>query len=371
MRIGRGYTSESDDRQPAITSSVCHPGLRAAFRELVGRYINFVYSTARRLLDGNSQLAEDVTQTVFINLARQARSISSAVALGGWLHQHTFHVATKVLRTEQRREARERKALEMTMLQDDANDSWEKIAPSLDEAINQLGRDDRLAILLRFFEKRDFQSVGRALGSSEDAARMRVQRALGKLQGLLSHQGSSLSAAGLAAALAANAVSAAPIGLAAATASLAMASATTSAGILLTLMKVTSTLPLKLSLATLLLVGMASSLVIQHRSRVRQQSEIQSLLGQVGALTDVNGSLSNSLERASRTRVPKLPAPPVAAAAPGAPLANELSSSLYSLITNKNTKLTPGQLTRSTSRPIDAAPGSSWPHSGPRETRRY
>ncbi len=51
----------------------------------------------------------------------------------------------------------------------------------LDEAIDQLGSEDRTAILLRFYEQRDFRSVGAALGGSEDAARMRVSRALGSV----------------------------------------------------------------------------------------------------------------------------------------------------------------------------------------------
>src|SRR5262249_54120564 len=134
----------------------------AAFQELVMRYINLVYSTALRLVAGNTQLAEDVTQMVFISLARKAASLPKAVRLGGWLHQHTFHLATKAVRAERRRQVREREATEMNMLQDTSGASWQKLAPVLDEAITKLGRDDRTAILLRFFEQRDFRSVGQA-----------------------------------------------------------------------------------------------------------------------------------------------------------------------------------------------------------------
>src|SRR5215813_15528471 len=141
-------------------------GSEAAFRELVGRYINFVYSTALRLVDGDTQLAEDVTQTVFINLARKGSSLSSEVQLGGWLHQHTFHVATKAVRGERRRQSREREAVAMNSLHDDSEAHWQQAAPVLDEAITQLGTADRKAILLRFFEQRDFRAIGQALGSN-------------------------------------------------------------------------------------------------------------------------------------------------------------------------------------------------------------
>ena len=59
-----------------------------------------MYSTALRLVERNTQLAEDVTQTVFIDLSRMSRTLSSDTMLGGWLHQHTFHVATKAARGE-------------------------------------------------------------------------------------------------------------------------------------------------------------------------------------------------------------------------------------------------------------------------------
>src|SRR2546425_3061558 len=126
-------------------------GSEAAFRELVARYINLVYSTALRLVGGNRQLAEDVSQTVFINLAKKGGDLSPKVMLGGWLHQHTFHVATKTMRGEFRRQAREREAVEMNMLQDDSN--WRQLAPVIDEAITELPAEDRTAILLRFFEQ--------------------------------------------------------------------------------------------------------------------------------------------------------------------------------------------------------------------------
>jgi RNA polymerase sigma factor (sigma-70 family) len=212
-------------------------GSESAFRELVARYINLVYSTALRLVSGDSQLAEDVTQTVFINLARKGRALCSEVMLGGWLHQHAYHVATKAVRNERRRQSREREAVEMNTLQDDSGASLRQVAPMLDEAITQLGSEDRTAILLRFFEQRDFRAVGEALGSNEDAARMRVNRALGKLHSLLKQRGVTLSITALGTALTAEAVTAAPAGLAITVSSAALGCAAAGTGTALTLTK--------------------------------------------------------------------------------------------------------------------------------------
>jgi RNA polymerase sigma factor (sigma-70 family) len=208
-------------------------GSEEAFRELVARYIDLVYSTAVRLVNGDTHRAEDVAQTVFADLARLAGKFSKDVMLGGWLHRRTWHVATTLMRNERRRLNRERQAVEMNELQDHPEGQFERIAPLLDEAINQLGAGDRAAIVLRFFEHRDLRAVGVALGSNEDAAQKRVSRAVEKLRGHFARRGIVASSTVIASVIAAHAVHAAPAGLASAvtTASLAGAAGSSSLGL--------------------------------------------------------------------------------------------------------------------------------------------
>ncbi len=179
-----------------LLAEYAESGSEAAFRELVARYVSLVYSTALRLVGGDAHWAEDVTQTVFLRLSHNARRLARESSLGGWLHRDTCFVASKSLRRERCRQARERQAAFMNACDDHSQANLEQLVPLLDEAINLLGHEDRTAILLRFFEQRDFRSVGETLGSNEDAARKRVGRALEKLQVLLRRRGVALSAAG-------------------------------------------------------------------------------------------------------------------------------------------------------------------------------
>src|SRR5439155_17571122 len=122
----------------------------SAFGELVTRHIDLVYSAALRLAGGDRPLAEDVTQIVFIDLARKARSLPSNVMLAGWLHRHTCYTAAKAVRTERRRKTREQTAMEMRALDDNTEPPWERIASHLDEGLDRLSARDRDAMVLRF-----------------------------------------------------------------------------------------------------------------------------------------------------------------------------------------------------------------------------
>ena len=184
-----------------------------AFGTLVSRYVNLVYSVALRQVR-DPHLAEEITQAVFIILARQADALGPKTILSGWLCRTARYASANALTIQRRRQRREQGAHMQTILNEPASDeTWTQIAPLLDVALEKLGQKDHDAVVLRFFEGRNFKEVGASLGASEDAAKMRVSRALEKLRKFFRKRGVSSTTAIIAGAISANSVHAAPMGL--------------------------------------------------------------------------------------------------------------------------------------------------------------
>ena len=169
-----------------------------AFRQLVERHGGLVYGVAMRQLRRPHQ-AEEVTHAVFAALAKKAAGLRAGTVLAAWLYRATRFAAAKLQRDEDRRQRREREAALMMNAQSESEPEadWEQIMPLLDAELESLGDKDRSVVLLRFFEDRSFKEVGEAMGASEDAAKMRVSRALDKLRQRFLKRGVALSVTAL------------------------------------------------------------------------------------------------------------------------------------------------------------------------------
>jgi len=194
-----------DETDHALLRRFGQDGDHDAFTEIVRRHLPVVRGTALRIA-GNPSAAEDIAQIVFTHLAGRWRAVSRSSVLAAWLHTDTRYVALQWLRSERRRLERDRKCDMPQESESDPEWEWSKLRPWIDEALERLTELDRVVVLLRYFEQRDFRDIADRLGLKEDAARMRLTRAVERLGAILRRQGLTTTASALAAALSAHAV---------------------------------------------------------------------------------------------------------------------------------------------------------------------
>jgi RNA polymerase sigma factor (sigma-70 family) len=265
-----------------------------AFTELVRRHIDWIHSTARRLVNGEHS-AEDVTQAVFVTLAQNAGDLCEHPALTGWLHCTTRQLAAKSVRTAVRRQNREQEAAAMNQLAA-ADAPWEAIEPHLDAALGELSGPERDVILLRYFQKKSAPEVATLLEISTSAAQKRTERAVEHLRELFTRRGIKVGAGGLVVVISAHAVQAAPAGLLATIpAAIFAGTAVSATSIAIATTKTIAMTTLQKSLVTVTVAALAGAGIYEAR-------EVTKLHTQVLALQEQQAPLQERIQQLQRER---------------------------------------------------------------------
>lgn len=292
-----------------LLAGYAREGSESAFRTLVSRHVHLVFATALRQA-GNRQLAEEITQSVFVVLARKAPSLARHETIAGWLHRTALLESKARIRAELRRQRREDIAAALAASDPPVTTPVDQdpVVQLLDEGLMALGDAERSAVLLRFLEGRTFADVGRSLGVSEEAARKRVDRAIERLAGFFRCRGfsSASNAVGLVPMLLSQGAPVVPAHLPAAAAAAGLAAGaggSTLAAAVSWMMRVTPTQGLVAGVL-LCLAPAGWSVSVSRADAALQLAERQALEAQQSALAAARAELQSLQQHIAEQAVP-------------------------------------------------------------------
>lgn len=261
----------ADAKEMDLLHDYCRLGREEAFTAVVHKHINWVYSVALRHV-GIAAQAEEISQAVFVILARKAARLPPDTILEAWLYETTRLTSLSFKRTERRRQLREQEAYMLSKLPESNSDAvWNQLAPLLDEEMSRLRKKDRDALMLRFFREKSIREVAAALKVTEAAAQRRVLRAVEKLRILFARRGVIVSVTAMMGAISAKSVQAAPATLAKTAAAIAIGKGTVANGSALALTKGTlkfmawTKAKTTIAVGTMVLLVVSSTLVIINK----------------------------------------------------------------------------------------------------------
>ena len=156
-----------------------------AFTELVARYVALVYSAALRQVR-DPHLAEEITQAVFIILARKAGSLGDKTHFVRLALPHGAFASRDALRTERRRQHREQEASCNPIGRTPPTETWRQIAPLLDDGVAQLGEKDRRRRRAAFFRSKNARRSRRGAGRERGRGAKTGEPRAGKAAEILS-----------------------------------------------------------------------------------------------------------------------------------------------------------------------------------------
>ena len=125
----------------------------------------------------------------FLRLVKKASKLPKSLPLTAWCHRETHSASVDYVRSEVRRQKREKTAADLDAMKT-SSESWDQLTPEVDGAIDELSESDRALVLLRFYNNKIFpRDRAHELGINHDTARMRTNRALEKLRVILAKRG--------------------------------------------------------------------------------------------------------------------------------------------------------------------------------------
>lgn len=167
-------------------------GNRSAFRRLVEKYQQYVFTVALKILR-NRELAEEVAQDVFIKVYHTLSTFEGKSKFSTWLYTITYRAAIDELR---------KKSIQTAPLSQHGGSDWQDdlhedgltrtsrldLREQLHQAIDRLDPEDAGIITLFYLQEQSVREIATVTGLTETNVKTKLYRLRDKLREMLQQQ---------------------------------------------------------------------------------------------------------------------------------------------------------------------------------------
>ena len=163
-------------------------GKRQAYTELMRRYQQRVYWTARRIV-GRHEEADDVAQETFVKAYLALGDFRGDSSFFTWLYRIAVNLSLNVVRKQQVLGYLRQSEILNKMLpaEDDPQKDleYEETKSKLDLAITKLPEKQRTVFIMRYYDEMTYEEISKVLKTSVGGLKANYFHALKKVQGYL------------------------------------------------------------------------------------------------------------------------------------------------------------------------------------------
>lgn len=163
-------------------------GEPAAYEYIVRKFQKQLFVYCWRML-GNDQEAEDAVQDILVRAFEQIGKYKPVTGFSAWLYKMAYHYCLNLIRRRNFMTRLGRGFYERTAYSENPAALAERhlFSEPLSRALRHLNAEERNVLVLRIFEEKSFEEIGRITGKSEAAVKKRYSRIKMKLKTIMEH----------------------------------------------------------------------------------------------------------------------------------------------------------------------------------------
>ena len=153
--------------------------------EIYNRYYNRVYFKSLQILKTKED-TKDVVHDIFVSILNNLGTIENKEAISSWIFAITYNTCANFLKKTKRFSTDDDATLYLSETPEDINSDLKELKlTQLNLVLTQLNSEDRLLLLMHYYDEFSVKEIATFIQISESAVKMRMKRTRDKMKQMI------------------------------------------------------------------------------------------------------------------------------------------------------------------------------------------